>query len=147
METTEYRGYRSKATSREGEPRVWQARWTAVRLSGSGAHSKSGSVRGAFTGEREADEAALGEARAWVDQNGQQEWLPLNLPRFGRHPRSHESAVGVCHGQTQAAGVHEGVQGGGGAARPGERQVRADRGAGTRSHGDGAAELGAAGGD
>jgi hypothetical protein len=33
----------------------------------------------------------------------------LNLPQFGRHPRSHESAVGVCHGQTQAAGVHEGV--------------------------------------
>src|SRR2546422_2315463 len=75
METTEYRGYRIKATSREGEPRVWQARWTAVRLSGSGAHSKSGSVRGTFTGEREADEAALGEARAWVDQNGRQEWL------------------------------------------------------------------------
>src|SRR2546425_10259213 len=75
METTEYRGYRIKATSREGEPRVWQARWTAVRLSGSGAHSKSGSVRGTFTGEREADEAALGEARAWVDQNGRQERL------------------------------------------------------------------------
>src|SRR5207245_11643407 len=75
METTEYRGYRIKATSREGEPRVWQARWTAVRLSGSGAHSKSGSVRGTFTGEREADEAALGEARAWVDQYGRQERL------------------------------------------------------------------------
>src|SRR2546425_13227324 len=75
METTEYRGYRIKATSREGEPRVWQARWTAVRLSGSGAHSKSGSVRGTFKGEREADEAALGEARAWVDQNGRQERL------------------------------------------------------------------------
>src|SRR2546429_843472 len=75
METTEYRGYRIKATSREGEPRVWQARWTAVRLSGSGAHSNSGSVRGMFTGEREADEAALGEARAWVDQNGRQERL------------------------------------------------------------------------
>src|SRR2546422_9923795 len=75
METTEYRGYQIKATSREGEPRVWQARWTAVRLSGSGAHSKSGSVRGTFTGEREADEAALGEARAWVDQNGRQERL------------------------------------------------------------------------
>src|SRR5207245_8856543 len=75
METTEYRGYRIKATSREGEPRVWQARWTAVRLSGSGAHSTSGSVRGTFTGEREADEAALGEARAWVDQNGRQERL------------------------------------------------------------------------
>src|SRR6266852_2913244 len=76
-----------------------------------------------------------------------QEIARMNLPRFGRHPRSHESAVGVCHGQTQAAGVHEGVQGGGGAARPGERQVRADGGAGTRSHGDGAAELDAAGGD
>ena len=35
----------------------------------------------------------------------------MNLPRFGGHPRSHESAVGVCHGQTEAAGVHEGVQG------------------------------------
>ena len=33
----------------------------------------------------------------------------VNLPRFGGHPRSHESAVGVCHGQAQAAGVHEGV--------------------------------------
>lgn len=75
METTEYRGYRIKATSREDQRRVWQARWTAVRLSGSGAHSNSGSVRGEFTGEREADEAALGEARTWVDQNGQQEWL------------------------------------------------------------------------
>src|SRR2546422_10854158 len=85
METTEYRGYRIKATSREGEPRVWQARWTAVRLSGSGAHSKSGSVRGTFTGEREADEAALGEARAWVDQNGRQEWL-----RRGRGGKSVE---------------------------------------------------------
>src|SRR3989442_14377271 len=38
-----------------------------------------------------------------------QETVQVNLPRFGRHPRSHESAVGVCHGQTQAAGVHEGV--------------------------------------
>src|SRR5882724_10523726 len=71
----------------------------------------------------------------------------LNLPRFGRHLRSHESAVGVCHGQTEAAGVHERVQGGGGAAGPGERQVRADGGAGTRSHRDRAAQLGAAGGD
>ena len=26
---------------------------------------------------------------------------PLNLPRFRGHPRSHESAVGVCHGQAQ----------------------------------------------
>src|SRR2546427_12939368 len=91
METTEYRGYRIKATSREGEPRVWQARWTAVRLSGSGAHSKSGSVRGTFTGEREADEAALGEARAWVDQNGRQEWL-----RRGRGGTRCAGAVGLC---------------------------------------------------
>ena len=37
----------------------------------------------------------------------------LNLPRFGRHSISHESAVGVCHGQTQAADVHDGVQGAG----------------------------------
>src|SRR5437773_7110675 len=71
----------------------------------------------------------------------------LNLPRFCRHLRSHESAVGVCHGQTEAAGVHERVQGGGGAAGSGERQVRADGGAGTRSHRDRAAQLGAAGGD
>src|SRR5437899_686156 len=47
--------------------------------------------------------------------------LAVNLPRFGRHPRSHESAVGVCHGQTQAAGVHEGVQGAGRPDRSGER--------------------------
>jgi len=33
----------------------------------------------------------------------------LNLPRFCGHLRSHESAGGVCHGQTEAAGVHEGV--------------------------------------
>ena len=33
----------------------------------------------------------------------------VNLPRFLGHPRSHESAVGVVHGQAQAAGVHEGV--------------------------------------
>src|SRR5687767_12291788 len=33
----------------------------------------------------------------------------LNLPRFRRHLSSHESAVGVCHGQTKAAGVHAGV--------------------------------------
>src|SRR5216683_975897 len=71
----------------------------------------------------------------------------LNLPRFGRHARSHESAVGVCHGQTQAAGVHDGVQGAGSPDRPGEREVRGGGGAGTGSHGDGAAELGAAGGD
>src|SRR2546427_3268866 len=90
METTEYRGYRIKATSREGEPRVWQARWTAVRLSGSGAHSKSGSVRGTFTGEREADEAALGEARAWVDQNGRQERL-----RRGRGGKRWASRAGL----------------------------------------------------
>src|SRR3989442_11121021 len=88
METTEYRGYRIKATSREGEPRVWQARWTAVRLSGSGAHSKSGSVRGTFTGEREADEAALGEARAWVDQNGRQERLRRGGRRADRERRA-----------------------------------------------------------
>ena len=37
----------------------------------------------------------------------------LNLPQFGRHPRSHESAVGVVYGQTETAGVHEGVQGAG----------------------------------
>jgi hypothetical protein len=73
METTEYRGYRIKAISREDEPRVWQARWTAIRLAGSDVHPKSGSVRGAFTGEREADEAALRDARAWVDE---QDWLP-----------------------------------------------------------------------
>ena len=33
----------------------------------------------------------------------------LNLPWSRRHLRSHESAVGVCHGQTEAAGVHAGV--------------------------------------
>src|SRR5215467_539924 len=71
-------------------------------------------------------------------------FLILTLPRFGRHPRSHESAVGVCHGQTQAAGVHEGVQGPGRPDRSGEREVRGHGGAGTGSHGDGAPELGAA---
>src|SRR3989442_12321467 len=64
----------------------------------------------------------------------------VNLPRFGRHPRSHESAVGVCHGQTQAAGVHEGVQGAGRSDRSGEREVRGGGGAGTGSAGKGAPE-------
>jgi Sigma-70 region 2 len=45
----------------------------------------------------------------------------LNLPRFGGHPGSHGSAVGVCHGQTQAAGIHDGVQGAGRSDCPGER--------------------------
>src|SRR5213593_2428568 len=58
-------------------------------------------------------------------------WGYLNLPRFGRHPRSHESAVGVCHGQTQAAGVHEGVQGAGRSHRAGERESNQRGGAGT----------------
>src|SRR5207249_2561722 len=71
----------------------------------------------------------------------------VNLPRFCRHLRSHESAVGVCHGQTEAAGVHEGVQGAGRSHRAGERESHQRGGAGTRSDGDGAAELGAAGGD
>jgi hypothetical protein len=35
----------------------------------------------------------------------------LDLTRFRGHCRSHESAVGVFHGQAQAAGVHERVQG------------------------------------
>src|SRR5918995_537513 len=70
----------------------------------------------------------------------------MNLPRLGRHPRTHESAVGVCHGQTQAAGVHDGVQGGGGPTRAREWEDRTDRGTGTGSDGDGAAELGAASG-
>jgi hypothetical protein len=71
MEMSEYRRYRIKATSREDESGVWLARWMAVRLSGLGAHSESGSLRRTFAGEHEADEAALREARAWVDLNGQ----------------------------------------------------------------------------
>ena len=71
VETTEYRGYRIKATSSEDESGKWLARWTADRLSGSGAFSKSGSVRRTVTSEGAADEAALREARAWVDQYGQ----------------------------------------------------------------------------
>src|SRR5438094_84154 len=52
----------------------------------------------------------------------------MNLPRFDGHPRSHESAVGVVHGQRETAGVHEGVQGPDGAAGTGQRQVhRRDR--------------------
>jgi hypothetical protein len=70
VETTEYRGYRLKATSTEDESGKWSARWTADRLRGSGALSKSGSVRGTVTSEGAADEAALREARAWVDQYG-----------------------------------------------------------------------------
>ena len=73
--------------------------------------------------------------------------LLMNLPWFRRHVRSHESAVGVCHGQTEAAGVHAGVQGTSRAHRPRERKADRDGGAGTGSHGDGAAELGAAGRD
>jgi hypothetical protein len=29
----------------------------------------------------------------------------LSLPRFRGHPGSHESAVGVCHGETEATSV------------------------------------------
>ena len=50
-----------------------------------------------------------------------EQFKALNLPRFGGHLRSHESAVGVCHGQTQAAVVHGGIQGAGGQDRAGER--------------------------
>ena len=35
----------------------------------------------------------------------------LDLTRFRGHCRSHESAVGVIHGQAQAAGIHGRVQG------------------------------------
>ena len=33
----------------------------------------------------------------------------VNLPRFNRHPISLESAIGVCHGETEAAVVLGGV--------------------------------------
>src|SRR5262245_65569311 len=42
----------------------------------------------------------------------------MNLPRFRGHCRSHGSAIGVCHGQTQAAGVHDRIQGADGAIDP-----------------------------
>ena len=71
VETTEYRGYRIKATSSEEESGKWLARWTADRLRGSGAFAKKGSVRGTVTSEAAADEAALRKARAWVDLYGQ----------------------------------------------------------------------------
>jgi len=67
VETTEYRGYRIKATSTEDESGKWLARWAADRLRGSGAFSESGAVRGTVTSEGAADEAALREARAWLD--------------------------------------------------------------------------------
>ncbi len=35
----------------------------------------------------------------------------LDLTRFRGHCRSHESAVGVFHGQAQTAGIYERVQG------------------------------------
>ena len=38
-------------------------------------------------------------------------YTELELTRFRGHCRSHESAVGVFHGQAQAASVHERVQG------------------------------------
>ena len=37
--------------------------------------------------------------------------VEVELTRFRGHCRSHESAVGVVHGQAQTAGVHGGVQG------------------------------------
>ena len=37
--------------------------------------------------------------------------VSMELTRFRGHCRSHESAVGVVHGQAQTAGVHGGVQG------------------------------------
>ena len=77
METIEYGTYGIKVTSREEASGNWLARWTADRLSGSGAPSKSGFLRATFTTQREADEAALHEARAWVDNTG-------HGPRIGR---------------------------------------------------------------
>src|SRR5437867_5986713 len=71
-------------------------------------------------GDGAADHAGADLGRAGRDRLGAVESLVLamkafwpgsaaglNLPRFCRHLRSHESAVGVCHGQTEAAGVHE----------------------------------------
>lgn len=40
--------------------------------------------------------------------------VDLNLPRFRRHPGSHESAVGVCHGKAETTDFHEGLQSRGG---------------------------------
>jgi hypothetical protein len=33
----------------------------------------------------------------------------VNLPQFNRRPISHESAIGVCHGETEASVVLSGV--------------------------------------
>ena len=74
-----------------------------------------------------------------------EELLEVNLPRFRRHPESRESAVGVCHGETEATGFHEGVQGRGGRARPQGRQERRCDRQGPRSHRDRGTGLGAAG--
>ena len=52
----------------------------------------------------------------------------VSLPRFRRHDRSHESAVGVSHGKEEATIVLEGVQGRGGGAHSQERQGHRDRG-------------------
>ena len=39
-------------------------------------------------------------------------WLRhVGLTRFRRHTRSHENAVGVCHGKEEATIIFEGVQG------------------------------------
>jgi len=53
----------------------------------------------------------------------------LSLPRSRRHTRSHEDAVGVCHGEEEATIIFEGVQGRGGGAHPQERQGHRGRGA------------------
>lgn len=49
------------------------------------------------------------------------------LHRFRGHPGSHESAVGVCHDETEATILLEGVQGRGRRAHPQERQGRRGR--------------------
>ena len=53
----------------------------------------------------------LSVERSYEVIRAQVQFFAVELTRFRGHCRSHESAVGVVHGQAQAAGVHGGVQG------------------------------------
>ena len=70
MKHKEYRAYTVKATSRQDPSGKWRGTWSAVRMSGERAQSKSSRVTKFFRTESDADEAALLAACAWVNAYG-----------------------------------------------------------------------------
>ena len=59
-----------------------------------------------FSGGRGADLQSLQR----LEIGGRCRDRTMNLPRFRRHPTSHESAIGVCDGETEATVVFASVQ-------------------------------------